>query len=256
MMSLIRGTLFNLYLVILTLIMGIIAFPIRFLNRRDAALSYAKLWSRAVLWGLRILCGVRIVISGRENLPDGPALIASQHQSFFDGFVWMNTVPLPAYVIKKELTSIPLVGPMLVLSGMIPVNRSGGSQALRGMMDAVGRAQAAGRQIIIFPEGTRTLPGQRAPLQNGVIALARQASSPIIPVVTNSGLFWPHSPWRKYPGTLKVAIGAPLPPTKGRELIPAINAAWDQLCTEHELPREPVENLVDEKNIPCIDFTS
>lgn len=248
MMSLIRGSLFNLYLLILTLIMGVFAFPIRLLNRRDAALGYAKLWARAVLWGLEWLCGVRIVVSGQENLPDGPALIASQHQSFFDGFIWMNAVSLPAYVIKKELTAIPFVGPMLILSGMIPVDRSGGSQALRGMMDAVGKAQGAGRQIIIFPQGTRTKPGQRVPLQNGVIALARQATAPIIPVVTNSGLFWPHSHWRKYPGTLKVVIGAPLAAdTKGRELIPAINAAWDILCKEHDLPYEAVENSVNEK---------
>lgn len=248
MMSLVRGTLFNLYLLILTLVMGVFAFPIRLLNRRDAALAYAKLWSRAVLWGLERLCSIRIVISGQENLPDGPALIASQHQSFFDGFVWMNAVSLPAYVIKKELTAIPLVGPMLILSGMIPVDRSGGSQALRGMMDAVARAQGAGRQIIIFPQGTRTKPGQKVPLQNGIIALARQATCPIIPVVTNSGLFWPHSPWRKYPGTLKVAIGSPLTASlKGRELIPAIDRAWETLCTEHDLPYETVENSVDVK---------
>ncbi len=249
-MSLVRGSLFNLYLLILTLVMGVFAFPIRLLNRRDAALGYAKLWSSAVLWGLERLCGIRIVISGQENLPDGPALIASQHQSFFDGFVWMNTVPLPAYVIKKELTSIPLVGPMLILSGMIPVDRSGGSQALRGMMDAVAKAQGAGRQIIIFPQGTRTRPGERVPLQNGVIALARQATAPIIPVVTNSGLFWPHSHWRKYPGTLKVVIGQPLAAdTKGRALIPAIDAAWQTLCKEHDLPYEPVENSVDVKTV-------
>ena len=247
-MSLVRGTLFNLYLLILTLVMGVFAFPIRLLNRRDAALAYAKLWSRAVLWGLERLCGIRIVISGQENLPDGPALIASQHQSFFDGFIWMNTVSLPAYVIKKELTAIPLVGPMLILSGMIPVDRSGGSQALRGMMDAVAKAQGAGRQIIIFPQGTRTKPGQAVPLQNGVIALARQATCPILPVVTNSGLFWPHSPWRKYPGTLQVVIGKPLAANlKGRDLIPAISGAWEALCKEHDLPHDAVENSVDVK---------
>lgn len=238
MMSLIRGTLFNLYLVLLTLLMGVAAFPIRFTHQRLWALRYAKLWSRAVLWGFRHLCGVRIVITGQENLPDGPCLIASQHQSFFDGFVWMNTVPLPAYIIKQELTKIPLVGPMLLLSGMIPVNRTGGSQALRDMMDHVARAQGGGRQVILFPEGTRTKPGQRVALQNGIVALARQAKSPVIPVATNSGLFWPHSPWRKYPGTLVVAIGKPLPTLRGRALIPAIEEAWDRLSETHALPRE------------------
>lgn len=238
MMSILRGSLFNLYLVLLTLVMGLAAFPIRVLNQRSFALRYAKLWSRAILWGLRYLCQINIVIKGTENIPDGPLLIASQHQSFFDGFIWMNAVSLPAYVIKKELTKIPFVGPMLLLSGMIPVNRKGGSQALRDMIEAVTRAQGLGRQIIIFPEGTRTRPGERASLQNGVIALTRHAKVPILPVVTNSGLFWPHSPWRKYPGTLIVAIGHTLPPTQGRELIPTIEHAWDQLCEEYTLPRD------------------
>lgn len=238
MMSLIRGSLFNLYLVLLTLVMGIAAFPIRFTQQRLWALRYAQLWSRAILWGLRSLCGIRIVITGTENLPNGPYLIASQHQSFFDGFVWMNTVPLPAYIIKQELTKIPFVGPMLLLSGMIPVNRTGGSQALRDMMDNVAHSQANGRQIILFPEGTRTRPGQKVALQNGVVALARQAKSPVIPVATNSGLFWPHSPWRKYPGTLVVAIGKPLPTLRGRELIPAIEHAWADLNETHIHPRQ------------------
>lgn len=240
MMSLVRGTLFNLYLLLLTLVMGIAAFPIRLSNKDAWALRYAKLWSRAVLWGLRTLCSIRITITGTEHLPSGPFLIASQHQSFFDGFVWMNAVPLPAYVIKQELTKIPLVGPMLLLSGMIPVNRAGGSQALRTMMERVSQAQERGRQIILFPEGTRTKPGERVSLQNGIVALARQATTPIIPVATNSGLFWPRSPWRKYPGTLIVAIGEPLPALRGRMLIPAVEHAWDKLSDTHALPRDKV----------------
>ncbi|WP_040509087.1 lysophospholipid acyltransferase family protein [Gluconobacter morbifer] len=245
-MSILRGLLFNLYLLLLTLIMGIGALPIRLMKRRALALRYAKLWSRAVLAGFEHLCGVRIRISGTENLPPGPCLIASQHQSFFDGFVWMNLVPLPAYIIKTELTKIPLVGPMLLLSGMIPVERSAGSKALRNMMKATQDAHAAGRQIIIFPEGTRTLPGERQSIQPGIIALARQAGVPVVPVATNSGLFWDRSPWRKHPGTLDVVIGTPLPAVKGREgFTKALDKAWDDLCASHNLPRDPVDNSVD-----------
>lgn len=239
MTSLLRGTIFNFYLIFLTLIMGVFALPIRLIGQEKAALTYAKLWAHAVLWGLRHLCGIKIILKGQENLPQGPAIIASQHQSFFDGFIWMNQVPLPTYIIKKELTKIPFVGPMLLLSGMIPVDRQGGSQALRDMLDESQKAQDAQKQIIIFPEGTRTAPGQRVKIQNGIIALARQAKAPIIPVATNSGLFWPRSPWRKYPGTIIIAIGAPLLAGKGRELIQNLENSWDILCLEHSLPREP-----------------
>lgn len=243
--ALLRGILFNIYLLLLTITMGVVALPIRLLNRRMLALNYAKLWSRAVLWGLTRLCAIQIDIRGKDNLPRGPLLIASQHQSFFDGFVWMNTVDLPAYIIKKELISIPFVGPMLLLSGMIPVDRKGGSQALRDMMDATATAQRSGRQIIIFPEGTRTRPGERVTVQNGVIAVARQAKVPIIPVATNSGLFWPHSPWLKYPGTIIIAIGSAITPGKGRELIASLEQTWDRLCHENNLPRDSVIRPVD-----------
>ncbi|QHI95822.1 1-acyl-sn-glycerol-3-phosphate acyltransferase [Aristophania vespae] len=244
-MNLLRGVIFNLYLFCLTLTMGLGALPIRLLNRKTIALRYAKAWSRAVLWGLEHLCSITIEIRGKDHIPDGPVMIASQHQSFFDGFIWMNNVTLPAYIIKKELTLIPFVGPMLLLSGMIPVDRKGGSQALRDMMDNTATAQNQGRQIIIFPEGTRTKPGVKVPIQNGIVALARQSKGPIIPVVTNSGLFWPKSIWRKYSGTLIIAIGRPLPPAKGRDLIKHLDNAWDELCKINKITYESVDNSVD-----------
>lgn len=248
-MSLIRGVAFNLYLLSLTLTMGLGALPIRFLHKKKLALCYAKAWSRAVLWGFSHICSVKIEIKGRENIPDGPCLIASQHQSFFDGFIWMNNVTYPAYIIKKELTHIPFVGPMLLLSGMIPVDRQGGSQALRDMMDATADAQKQGKQIILFPQGTRTLPGIKVPVQNGIVAVARQIKGPIIPVITNSGLFWPRSLWRKYPGTLIISIGQALPVTKGRELLTVLDHAWDELCKSHHIPYHPVDNSVNSEEV-------
>ncbi|GBD56915.1 1-acyl-sn-glycerol-3-phosphate acyltransferase [Gluconobacter wancherniae NBRC 103581] len=246
MMSIFRGLLFNAYLLLLTIVMGIGALPIRLSGRRNLALRYAKLWSKAVLAGLGKICGIRINVVGRENLPIGPVLIASQHQSFCDGFIWMNLLPRPAYVIKRELTKIPFVGPMLILSGMISVERSDGAKALRGMMKATADAYEDGRGIIIFPEGTRTLPGERHPIQPGIVGIARQASVPVIPVVTDSGLFWERSQWRKNPGTLNVVIGKPLPATKDRkEFIPALEKSWDELCATYDLPRDPVDNSVE-----------
>lgn len=249
MMSILRGVLFNLYLFWITLFMGLGTIPIRLMKRQDLALSYAKLWARAVLAGFTRICSVRIEITGQENLPSGPLLIASQHQSFFDGFIWMNLVDRPDYIIKSELTRIPVVGPMLLLTGMIAVDRKAGSKALRDMMQASKAAHADNRQIIIFPEGTRTLPGERHPIQPGIIALARQADVPVVPVATDSGLFWDRSPWLKNPGVLHVVIGQPLAPQQERKAFTqALESAWDELCTTHVLPRDPVDNSVDLKN--------
>nr|WP_294916378.1 lysophospholipid acyltransferase family protein [uncultured Neokomagataea sp.] len=247
MYTFLRGLAFNLYLLWLTLVMGIGAVPIRLLRRDDLALCYAKLWSRAVLRGLSVICNIRIVIHGAEHLEhQGPLLIASQHQSFFDGFIWMTLTTKPAYIIKNELTKIPLVGPMLRLSGMIPVERSAGTSAMRSMLKAVNTAHHNNRQVIIFPEGTRTDLGERHPIQPGIVALARQSTAPIIPVATDSGRCWPKNPWYKTSGTLTVAIGPALEATTDRKaFVGSLENAWDELCAKHNLPRDSVYNSGD-----------
>ncbi|GBQ12689.1 lysophospholipid acyltransferase family protein [Swaminathania salitolerans] len=241
----VRALLFIVYFVTLTLVMGLGALPIRILRRRDAALRYAQRWSALTLWGLSAFCRIRIRVVGTDHLPDGPCLIAAQHQSYFDGFVWMNLVRNPAYVIKQELTRIPFVGPMLLLSGMIPVERSAGARALRSLMKASQDHFDRDRQIIIFPEGTRTAPGKRVALQPGIVALAKQASVPIIPVATNSGLHWPRRGWLMQPGEIVVAIGAPVPGSAGRaSLIDSIYRSWNTLSERENIPH-PVDNSVD-----------
>ncbi|GBQ84650.1 lysophospholipid acyltransferase family protein [Asaia krungthepensis] len=246
-MTRIRASLFVTYFIILTLLMGLGAMPIRLLRRRSLALRYAQCWSALTLWGLKNFCRIRITVTGKHHLPTGPCLIASQHQSFFDGFIWMILVPRPAYVIKQELTRIPFIGPMLVLSGMVPVERAAGAKALRALMKTTQEHFDSGRQIIIFPEGTRTPPGERVPLQPGVVALAKQASVPVIPVATDSGLHWPRRGWLMQPGEITVAIGEALPASAGRHsLIDSIYRSWDRLSAASGLP-VPVDNSVDSR---------
>jgi len=231
-MTTLRSLLFMLYFVALTFAMGLGAIPVRISRRGDWALSYAKLWARLVLRGLSGICAIRIDVTGEEHLPAGPCLVASQHQSFFDGFIWMLLAPRPAYVIKQELLKIPLVGPMLSLSGMIPVHREAGAKALRTLMSATRAAFDGDRQVILFPEGTRTLPGAPVALQPGIVALTRQSPVPVIPVATDSGRCWPRKGIMKHPGTIHVAIGAPLAPSEGRQAITlALSTAWAELAT-------------------------
>lgn len=240
-----RSIFFQLYFFLLTVVMGLGALPLRLLKRQDCALTYARLWSRLTLLGLSKICKIDIVVIGREHIPNTPCLIASQHQSFFDGFVWMNLVQRPAYIIKKELTRIPLVGPMLILSGMIPVERSAGSKALRCLIRDTQERFDDRRQVIIFPQGTRVKPGERVPLQPGIMALAKQANAPVVPVATNSGLFWPRKGWTKFPGQLKIVIGPALAMEHSRgNLIATIDASWRALEKSVEL-YNLVDNSVD-----------
>ncbi len=220
---LLRATLYNLYFWTITLAMVIASLPVRLLVLPffpEAALGYGKLWVRALLAGLKPLAGIRITVTGRKYLPaSGPALIASQHQSAFDTLVWLTLVPRPAYVLKRELLRVPLFGPMLRPAGQIPIDRAGGAAAIRSLLADAARALAAGRQIIIFPEGTRMPPGTVGPLAPGIAALATHTGLPVIPVVTDSGRLWARRGFFKRKGTIRIAIRPPLAPHLARRVL-------------------------------------
>ena len=180
-------------------------------------IGLARLWARCVLAGLRVICGIVWSATGREHLPaDGPALVASNHQSAFDTMVWLLLVPRPAYVIKRELLHVPLFGALCRMAGMIVVDRSAGASAMRALLNGADRAVNERRHIIIFPEGTRVRPGMRAPLLPGIAALVARTGLPVIPVATDSGRYWGRRAFRKVPGTIRLVIGAPIPPGLGR----------------------------------------
>ena len=209
-MTMLRSTVFNVYFFGLTFVLGLGGMVLRLLAP-DHALALAQLWARLTLAGLARICHVTLTLEGAENLPRvGPALIASQHQSAFDTLVWLTLLPLPAYVMKQELTRIPLFGPLTVRAGMIVVDRAGGAMALRDLIRRTRRAVAEGRQMVIFPEGTRTAPGQRVALHPGIAAMAAATGLPVFPVLTNSGQHWGRRAFRKHPGAIRVSIQPPI----------------------------------------------
>jgi 1-acyl-sn-glycerol-3-phosphate acyltransferase len=218
-MTALRSLLFNLWFFGLTTVLALVAAPLRLLAPR-LAIPYARGWIRLVLGGLRLICGISYQVRGLEHLPPaGPALIASMHQSAFDTLVWAVLAPRFAYVLKRELTRIPLFGPMLVATGMIAVDRAAGAAALRDMLRQADRAVAEQRQIVIFPEGTRVAPGERVKLHPGVAALAARTRLPVIPVVTDSGRYWGRRAFRKRPGVIRIVMLPPIPPGTPREAL-------------------------------------
>ena len=227
-MTLLRSAVFNAWFFGLTAVLGIWGLGIRWFAPRRA-LGMAQLWGRLVLAGLRRICAVQVVVTGREHLPaSGPALIASQHQSVFDTLIWLELVSNVSYVYKIELQRVPLFGPLLVLAGQIGVDRSAGLSALRSLLRGSERAAAEGRQIVIFPEGTRTAPGESVLLQPGVAAISARTGLPVIPVATDSGLRWRRRGFRKLRGPIHVAICAPLRPgLSNADLLADLRASWD-----------------------------
>ena len=238
-----RSAAFAAWFYAVTFLFCLAGIPIR-LFARHLALPLAKYWARTVLAGLPPICNINVRVAGHERIPkNGPALLAGQHQSEFDTLVWMAVLERPCYVMKQELTRIPLFGPLLVPAGMIPVDRSGGATAMRGLLSATAQAAARGRQIVIFPEGTRVPYGRTVTLQPGVAAIAARAGQSTLPVATDSGRCWPRALLGKRAGTIHIAIGPPIEqPCRREALLSAVENYWTSMA---ECRFEPVDKSVD-----------
>ncbi len=184
-----RSALFNIVFFAMTFLLTIMATVVRLVAPRYV-LAMARLWARVMVDAARIICGMRLEVIGLQRIPPGAALIASRHQSAFDTFVWLTLLPRCCYVLKHELVRIPLFGRLIVGAGMIAVDRAAGGSAIRTLLREADRAVREERQIVIFPEGTRSPPGVVGVLQPGVAAMAARTRLPVIPVTTNSGQCW------------------------------------------------------------------
>ncbi len=215
-MAWLRSLLFNLWFFGLTVVLSILGMALLVASPGRVE-ALARFWARRVLGGLRVICGIRLVVRGLDHLPpEGPALLASRHQSAFDTLVWLAILPRCSYVLKRELLRIPLFGRLIRPAAQIPVDREGGAAALRGLVRDAEAAAAAGRQIVIFPEGTRANPDVLLPLQPGIAAIAARTGLAVIPVVTDSGLVWGRRAFLKRPGVIHIRLLAPLAPPAAR----------------------------------------
>lgn len=205
-----RSLLFNIAFWGITLGMGLPCLLLILAPRRWL-IPPMRLYARVMVGLLRAVCGIRVRVEGREHLPTGPAIVAAKHQSAFDTFIWFALVPDAAYVLKRELLWLPVYGWYSWKTRQIAVDRKAGASALRHLVKAGKEAASEGRQIIIFPEGTRVAPGRRAPIQPGVAALAAATGLPVVPVATDSGLLWGRRAFRKRPGTITIAVRPPIP---------------------------------------------
>lgn len=182
---------------------------------RQYTLALGRLWCRGVLSLLRRIVGIRYEVRG--STPIEPVIIASKHQSSWETFMFPILLGDPAYVLKRELTLIPLLGRCFVKAGHIAVDRAAGGRALRPLIRAAREVAATGRHIVIFPEGTRTAPGESGVYHPGVAALYLQLGRPVVPVAVNSGLYWPRRAVLKRPGRIVIEFLPSIPPGMRRD---------------------------------------
>ena len=212
----IRSILFNLLFYLNLSVLLIAAIP-AFLMPRRAILIMAKVWGRTSLWLLRVVCDLNVEFRGLENITPGPLIVAAKHQSTWETFALLSLFDDPTFIIKRELMWIPLFGWFTVKGRMIPVRRGAGLQALTEMGANARDEIQRGRQLIIFPEGTRRAPGAEPRYKFGVAHLYAEIGVGCVPVALNSGLFWRRRSFLRLPGTVRVEFLDPIPPGLDKE---------------------------------------
>ena len=174
--------------------------------------ALTRVWARGVLALLSAVVGIDYEERGRENVTGTPSLIVANHESTWETLAALVLFPDVAIVAKRELQKIPVMGWYLRHSPMILIDRDDGSKALRVMTEQSRAALAAGRSVLIFPEGTRRQADEPVEFRRGVELLYKTLGVPVLPVVVNSGRYWGIAGGPKRPGTLVVAYLPPIPP--------------------------------------------
>lgn len=221
-MPIIRGLLFHSFLVVWTLLWGLVSLP---LYAFPNVLPWVqRLWSWGALQCLKYAAG----LDYRIQDPDGvlinrpsPVLFVSRHHSAWETMAYnvlLSPKPTLRFVLKKELLSLPFFGWYLRRVGMIALNRRQGAEALRLLKTKVKDAIKNGHDIVMYPEGTRTDVGSPPVLQRGIIAAYEAAEVPVIPITLDSGRFWPRNSLKKHPGTITVRLHSVIPPQLPRDV--------------------------------------
>jgi 1-acyl-sn-glycerol-3-phosphate acyltransferase len=212
----VRSALFNVCFYV-NLVLFLVLGSCFLFTPRKWSIRALQFWARSSIFWLRVIADIRMEVRGSENIPKGACLVAGKHQSFWETFAILPLLDDPAMILKKELTYIPFFGWFIYKFRMIPVQRSAGTQALRAMIARAVDEIAAGRQVVIMPEGTRRAPDDAPDYKPGAAALYSRLGVPCVPFALNSGLFWPRRQFVRRPGTIVISFLPPIPPGLTRQ---------------------------------------
>jgi 1-acyl-sn-glycerol-3-phosphate acyltransferase len=237
MMLIIRSILFNILFYLTTLLQMIVMSPYFFAVSRKKAWLVPNNWARINNWLMKVVAGADIEFRGLEHIPDGACIIAPKHQSSWDTFAFVHHMRDPVYILKRQLMWIPLFGWYLGKFDMIAIDRASREEARKQVNEGARRMVANGRQIVIYPEGTRRPPGAEPAYKQGVAMIYEATGVPVIGVAHNAGLYWPRRKFLRYPGKMIIeflpAIPAGLPKDEMfRQLTDTLEARSDALLLE------------------------
>jgi 1-acyl-sn-glycerol-3-phosphate acyltransferase len=207
-MILLRSLVYFIFLAVTVLLYGSAIVLFNWALPKGSADRIGTAWGRVNIRAQRLICGLKVNLVGAENLPHGRAIVMSKHQSTWETIALRGLLmPHQSWVLKKELLSIPIFGRALIASKAIPIDRKAGRRAVLKVIEDGLQRLAENRVVVIFPEGTRTAPGQRQKYGLGGALLAEKAKVPVVPIAHNAGVFWRRRGVKKYPGTIEVRVG-------------------------------------------------
>jgi len=229
-----RSLVFNIAFYLNNAIQMVFWAPFFFLGPRRFAWWIVRFWSRSHLWLMKIIVGTDHIVRGREKLPQGGYIIAPKHQSAWDTFAFLPWWPDPTYILKRQLMWVPVFGWYIARMKMIAIDRSNREQAVRSINAGANQAIGQGRQLIIYPEGTRRPPGAEPAYKTGIAHIYEQLDVPVVPIAHVAGLYWPRRSLRRYGGVIEVEVLDPIPPGLSRdafmaELVGRTEGACDRL---------------------------
>ncbi len=216
-MQFIRSFIFSVSMIIATILVSLallLCAPLPFRLRSRVGRAYAAY----VIGTLKVLCGVDYQVKGRENIPEGAAIIFSKHQSTWETYALQLLFPAQVWVLKRELMWVPFFGWGMAMLKPISIDRSSGRKAIKQIIKQGKERLDAGTWVTIFPEGTRIAPGAYKRWGMGGAILAEESNYPIVPVAHNAGEFWGRREFVKRPGTIQVVIGPVIEP-RGRKAV-------------------------------------
>jgi 1-acyl-sn-glycerol-3-phosphate acyltransferase len=242
-----RSLVFNIVYYANLIVLMVLGLPM-ILRGRHGVFTVARLWGSSSLWLMDKICGLRLEFRGLENIPQGGYIIASKHQSVLETFALLLHAPDFAYVLKRELKLIPIFGLYLTASEQIDINRTAGRNALTLISARAGEILRAGRQVFIFPEGTRRPPNAPPVYKFGVAKLYQDNGAPCLPVALNTGLFWGRRGFLRRPGVAVIQYLPPIPPGLERNVF----LARLQSTIEEECERLNAEALSKDSSLAVI----
>lgn len=217
-----RSLLFNAAFYLGTLLQMIFWTPVFFFLPHHLAWRVPKSWARINLRLQQAITGARFEFRGLENIPtDRNFVVAAKHQSAWDTYTLLQFFPDPSYILKRELMYIPLFGWYAAKMRVVPVDRGQRSRALADMTARSAIQFAGNRQIIIYPEGTRTASGAKPAYKYGIVHLYGELGAPVLPVAVNAGMFWPRQSFLRHPGLYVMEFLPVIEPGLSREAFAA-----------------------------------